>query len=879
MVMGAVELLDPPRGLGHMTLLARLGEGGMATVYLASIGEGSLARSAAVKLLRAELPDHDYRARFYDEANVLVRLRHNNLVDVRDAGEIEGQLYISMELIEGRDLADVWDRCAELGKAIPVALSVHIVREVLRGLHYAHTFPDLELVHRDVSPSNVLVDWHGAVRLADFGLATSTLKMSLTTPGVVFGKVGYMSPEQARREPLDARADVYACGAVLWELLTGRPLRGDGRVDTASVARFEAVPPSALSRRVDPDLDAIVVRALARNQNARYGSARELLDALNGWMARHAPEITQDRLAEFILALFGSERERERKLHETLLRSAGESTRTQVFMRSPVELEHSSDAFTTERTLEAERELLFAGSIITDRYRILSLLGHGGMGTVYVAEHVTVGRSVAVKVLTHEWSQDEVVASRFRTEARVASAVGHMNIVEVFDAGTLQDGRLFIVMELLTGRTLHEEIQLSGPLPLLRACKIVREVARAIRAAHQAGIIHRDLKPDNVMLVERDDGEGELVKVLDFGISALADVRSAGRLTSPGHAVGTPEYMAPEQALGHLATQAFDIYALGVMLYEAVTGEPPISSQNILEVLSRKAVERAPSLTAHRGGAPRELIELVSTCLEIDPAGRPSSAQTFLDRLDTVLDVLAREQQAPNPAPQRRAVELSEPEDARDTIIPANEAPITLHVERTASAWGRVALLAGVAGTFVVAFTVWPRASSLDDGANSELVSSTGVALAGTKPPTVAIHDAAEVVSNAQDRASNAGYRTLVPTDVSSSAATTESVRAQQPRSSSKKSGGVEQKRIAVESQCARIKSQAAEARRDGIWSTLLSYMNSKQCWTASEHVRLRTLALKELGRFSECAEVGQGHRDKDVQSWVELCKRRASGH
>src|SRR5690606_2460860 len=242
----SLQRLVPPRRLGKFQLMARRGEGGMATVYVAAVGEGSLARLAAVKLLRQGAPDHDFRTRFLDEAKVVVRLHHNNIVDVREAGEVSGQLYIAMELIEGRDLADVWDRCAEVGRAFPVPLAVHIVREVLRGLHYAHTFPGLGLVHRDVSPSNILIDWAGAVRLADFGLATSAMKASLTVPGMVFGKVGYMAPEQATRSPLDGRADVYGCGVVLWELLTGRPLR-DSETDTQAVAGWDAVPPSTLS--------------------------------------------------------------------------------------------------------------------------------------------------------------------------------------------------------------------------------------------------------------------------------------------------------------------------------------------------------------------------------------------------------------------------------------------------------------------------------------------------------------------------------------------------------------------------------------------------------------------------------------------------------
>ncbi|MGB1016326.1 MAG: serine/threonine protein kinase, partial [Nannocystaceae bacterium] len=319
MVMGEIERLDPPQRLGNVTLLATLGEGGMATVYLASVGQDSLTRLAAVKLLREGLADHDYRTRFMDEAKLVLRLHHNNIVDVREAGEIDSKLFIVMALIEGRDLADIWDRCAQVGKAFPVPLAVHIVREILRGLHYAHTFPGLGLVHRDVSPSNILVDWQGAVRLADFGLATSTLKGSLTAPGVVFGKVGYMSPEQARREVLDGRTDVYACAAVLWELLTGRPLRAGENIDTEAVSNFQAPAPSTLSSRVDPELDAVVVKALAHNREERYLSAHEFMEALSDWLAAHSAGTGQEQVSEFMAMLFGDAQMRERQRREKLV--------------------------------------------------------------------------------------------------------------------------------------------------------------------------------------------------------------------------------------------------------------------------------------------------------------------------------------------------------------------------------------------------------------------------------------------------------------------------------------------------------------------------------------------------------------------------------
>jgi len=622
MVLESLQRLNPPRQLGKMRLMARLGEGGMASVYVAGVGDGTLARLAAVKLLRSDVTDADYRSRFLDEAKVVARLHHNNLVDVREAGELDGQLYIAMELVEGRDLADVWDRCAEKGRSFPLALSVYIVREVLRGLHYAHTFPGLSLVHRDVSPSNVLVDWAGAVRLADFGLATSTLKATTTMPGLVYGKVGYMAPEQALRVPLDGRADAYACGVVLWELVTGRPMRS-AHADTGAVARFSARKVSELSRRADPRLEAIIMRALANDRTDRFSSALDFMTALSEWLAEHAPTTTQETLAQQMADLFGDAREKDGARYAALLEEVWQHER--------------NPSGASPASSRIPEEAIEAGTIIADRYQVERRIGRGGMGIVYLGQHLTVGRKVAIKVLTHQWSGHESVSRRFRDEARAASAVGHPNIVEVFDAGTLNDGRLYLVMEFLTGHSLFQEIAEGGPLSAERAVAIAREITRAIVAAHAVGIIHRDLKPDNVMLVPQVDGER--IKVLDFGISASAERTDLERrLTRPGRCLGTPEYMAPEQAQGLDPTPLFDIYAIGAILYECLAGEPPFVAEKVADILARKGLEPAPSVTVLRPDVPPALSQVVNDCLRIDPAARPPSATALLERLNTLAE-------------------------------------------------------------------------------------------------------------------------------------------------------------------------------------------------------------------------------------------------
>lgn len=864
----------------------------MATVYLGATGEGSLARMAAVKLLRADLPDHDYRTRFLDEAKVVVKLHHNNLVDVRTAGDEKGQLYIVMEAVEGRDLADIWDRCADLGRAFPVELAVHVVREVLRGLHYAHSFPGLSLVHRDVSPSNVLIDWAGAVRLADFGLATSTLKASNTLPGVVFGKVGYMSPEQALRQPLDGRADVYACGVVLWELITGRPLRSADQLDTDVVARFEAPAPSTLSKRVDPDLDQIILTALHRDKDQRFASAKAMLDRLSGWITKNAPSTSQETVAEFMEELFGEASERERGTRDALMRelsreiqgkkAATSHSGTKLFKAGPVPKVGSEERATkdaasslpTERPPTAdELEHIPAGSVISERYRVLSRLGRGGMGTVYLGEHLTVGRSVAIKVLTHEWSRHEGVSARFRAEARAASAAGHPNIVEVFDAGELPDGRLYLVMEFLTGRNLYEEVQASGPMEVPRACRIIRSVARAVRAAHEVGIIHRDLKPDNVMLTTHaDDADGEYVKVLDFGISASVSGEGE-RLTVAGQALGTPEYMAPEQALGREATEQFDMYALGVILYEMLTGKPPLADGNAIEIMSRKTLEPAPPLADQRAELPESLCKLVDDCLQIDPGKRPSSARVFLARVEEALRGLPRG-------------------SGRVSLRPPIESEATRARARQGSAvvWA----VGGVVAASAAGIGLWFMSANEDSataraGEESALVES-GVPVEPLQPvakaqvPEEAPADASEtgpaapepaepgpadevLADGAQDAAPSPERAPVAekPAPKPSPVVAPDPAPAVDPGSAEPDSAS-----------CKRARSSAKDARTAGEWDSVLRHTKKKSCWAdAGDRRQLRVKAFSELHRWGECIKAGSGSGGA-VGKMVKLCEKRA---
>jgi serine/threonine-protein kinase len=230
------------------------------------------------------------------------------------------------------------------------------------------------------------------------------------------------------------------------------------------------------------------------------------------------------------------------------------------------------------------------GHTLADRYRLTRKIGEGGMGAVYEAQHVVIGKPVAVKVLREKYLDRPEVARRLVQEARLASSIRHEHIVDITDSGATEDGRTFVVMEHLAGISLAELVKSERSLPEMRVLSIVRQVASALGAAHARGIVHRDVKPENVFLVNRDGQD--FVKVLDFGISKTirpGEVPEESlRLTHTGMVLGTPLYMSPEQARGEEnLDQRIDIYSLGVILYECLTGEVPFRATNYLGVIAQ----------------------------------------------------------------------------------------------------------------------------------------------------------------------------------------------------------------------------------------------------------------------------------------------------
>ncbi len=287
------------------------------------------------------------------------------------------------------------------------------------------------------------------------------------------------------------------------------------------------------------------------------------------------------------------------------------------------------------------------GEVLGGRYLVEERLGEGGMGVVYRARHVELGRQFAVKVLRQDFGSDSESVERFAQEARAASGIGHPHIVNVVDFGSAEDGSPYLVMEFLQGEPLSHRLAREGALPQEEALAIAEQIADALQAAHALGVVHRDLKPDNVFLVPTT--EGVTVKLLDFGVAKV--LGAARKLTRTGVIFGTPQYMSPEQAAGQAVDHRADLYALGLLLYEMLTGRVPFQGDTFMGVLSQHMFDPPPSPSEVCGHDLGPVEQLVLWALEKSPEARPADARAFLEALHRVRAGAPIETAAPSEPP------------------------------------------------------------------------------------------------------------------------------------------------------------------------------------------------------------------------------------
>jgi eukaryotic-like serine/threonine-protein kinase len=606
--------------------IARLLErGGTAEVFEAFIvGERGFERRVALKRLREDIvPEDSFVDHFVDEARIAAQLQHANVVSVFDFGVMDGLPFMVLEYVDGFDLRKLVERQGNVSPDLALAVTL----EIARALAYAHKAKDakgtpLRIVHRDVSPSNVLLSFAGEVKLSDFGIALAMERSAQTAVGSAKGKLSFMSPEQMNGNAVDARADVYSLGLLLHFMLTGSsPL---DREDARDKVRRGG--DCTISQKIDRDLAAIIQRATKTDPERRHRSADDLAAEVTSTMSKRSIDRDTRALLEEFMGKLAPRPDPQQRTPLV------EMMDVELVMSDGAEPLRRFESIAIEgRTALADRQEKTETTLdrllgtVLHGYRLVEVIGKGSVARVYRAKHLVLDREYAVKVLNMRSGVGERGRVRLEREAQALSKLQHPNIVQAFDFGATEDGRPFLTMELLQGQTLKTIIMDEGPLEPMRAGAIARQIAMGLDAAHRAGFVHRDLKPSNVILVEEDGRD--VAKVLDFGIARAESYGT--RITASDQLLGTPRYMAPEQIRGasNVGPQA-DLYALGAVLYAMLTGQPPFVGTTI-EVVEKQLTEKPKPLETGT-----RLDELTQWLLAKAPEERPTSADKVVRWLE-----------------------------------------------------------------------------------------------------------------------------------------------------------------------------------------------------------------------------------------------------
>ena len=588
-------------------ILAKVGKGGMGHVYKALHLLFNEVR--ALKVMDPSLTQReDFVRRFLREAFVARRLQHPNAVHVDDIDQTDdGRHCIVMEFIDGRMLRDVIEREGPM----PAARACSIIKQVASALGAAH---QLGIIHRDIKPENIALikgEQGDVVKVLDFGitkLREGSLKeeagaMALTASGTAFaiGTPEYMSPEQVRQNELDGRSDIYSLGLVFYEMLTGElPFHAESQAEWFLAHVGEAPRPlheQAASLRIPTCIADLVMSMLEKDPARRPANGAALIKAIE------ACEIEIPGLSV---------------LSPAAGRTAGEK--------------RTGESTTVPAFFEGWQK----GSLIAQRYKILDKIAEVRMGPIYTALDSTGGVVCALKLVT-PWNVPTAdLINQLSEYYQRTQRFQHPHVVLTLDLAQAEDGVLFLVTEYVRGLNLRETIDQEASLGVSRACRIVWEIAFALDAGQQLGMMHGEIKPEHILLTGA--AKSEQTKLLDFSLDRVKEaLPELSGSDLPSGLLAPLHYMPPEKISGQPYLPASDIYSLGIVFYEMLTGRRPFEGNGI-EIALRQVHEMPLPVDRVRPELkiPPSVASLVMRMIQKDSNDRPPDARTLMEEISAV---------------------------------------------------------------------------------------------------------------------------------------------------------------------------------------------------------------------------------------------------
>lgn len=632
----------------NFTIQEKISEDDFGSYFLGTAEDGT---AVFIKTLPPQMHrDSEAESRFVREIELLSEIRHPGVIAVLESGQDESVSYLVTEYHDGVNLKEYLN---DQGK-IPEKDAVKLLIPVIEALNAV--WEERKIVHRDIKPNKIFLTDDNQVKIIDIGLAKSMESddsMDLTGAGFTVGTPDYLSPEQAAAEELDFKTDMYSLGLVFYELVTGQQAFSGPVMEVLNKQMNEMpTPANELNSSVSERCTKTIEKMIAKSKTDRFETWAQCLEAMNLLidvtvlktdLTFDVSEFEDDDEFEPSMeklnleddGAFGSSNiddEHEPSMEKLNLEDDGAFSAPKV-NASGIILEEEADN-EGELAEEESFDTIEPGTVIGNGYEIDRKIGDGSMGEIYLAFSEERDKLVQVKILPSHMTDDQEKVERFLQEIKISASLKHPNLLSVIEAGE-DNGRYYLVTEYEEGISFHDYIGRYAPIHEKDVLKILIQIAEVLNYAwKEKKLLHREVKPENILIKEGSND----AKLTDFGVAKVMEDDTLN-LTGMGFTIGTPEYMSPEQVQGdeNLDSRS-DMYAMGLVLYEAVTKKKPFESENVMALMNMQMSEPHKSVQSVNAKVSDQCSELIDKLLEKDRKNRFLDWDDMIRSMKRVLD-------------------------------------------------------------------------------------------------------------------------------------------------------------------------------------------------------------------------------------------------